>query len=313
MNVSSKQWQSLVPGDLIDIVAPSSGIESHQLNRVTAFIKSFGFTPRIHKDICGPTPYYSHYDEKRFEQLVEALHATDSKAVWCLRGGYGATRLIPKLLDYPAPNHCKLVIGFSDITALHILLNQHWQWPTIHAPVIFQAVENLIDDISLDTLKQLMLGNLKELSYVPLISLNDTAKQPLQLSSSIIGGNLALIESSLGTPWQIKADNKILFIEEVSERGYRIDRMLTHLTQAGVFESVKAILFGDIIGGDEKNGSNFTNYAITSFASELSIPVIQGKMLGHGKRNIPLPLNSTASLNLGTSPTLTCTTGAMHT
>lgn len=310
MNTKTKKWLPLAPGDLIDIVAPSSGIEPHQVNRVAAFVKSFGFTPRMHKEMCGSTPYYSHYDEHRLAQLVEALQATDSKAVWCLRGGYGSTRLIPKLLSYSAPAHCKLFIGFSDITALHFFLNQQWQWPTLHAPVIFQALENLVDDISLDTLKRLMLGQLNELHYTPLIPLNDVAKKAQKINAPIAGGNLALVEASLGTPWQIKADNKILFIEEVSERGYRIDRMLTHLIQAGILENVKAILFGDIIGGDEKNGGNFTSYAITSFASQLSIPMIQGKMLGHGKRNIALPLNSMATLTLGTSPSLTCTTGA---
>jgi muramoyltetrapeptide carboxypeptidase len=312
MPKNTPQWCPLAPGDLIDVIAPSSGIEAHQINRAAAFVKSFGFTPRIHKEICGSTPYYSHQDEYRLEQLVNALHAEDSKAIWCLRGGYGSTRLLPKLLHYPAPKQCKLVIGFSDITALHILLNQHWNWPTLHAPVLFQAFENLVDEVSLETLKKLMLGTLQELQYPQLIPLNDAAKQSGHVKGSILGGNLSLLQSSLGTPWQINPKGKILFIEEVSERGYRVDRMLTHLSQASALESIQAILFGDLIGGDEKNGGNFINYALSSFVSQVSVPVVQCKSLGHGKRNLPLPLNTPISLTLGTTPSLTCTTGAHY-
>ena len=310
MNTSPHHWTPLIPGDIIDIIAPASGVETHQMKRVTAFVKTFGFTPRIHKDICGSTPYYAHEDNYRLTQLLEALSAPDSKAVWCLRGGYGCTRLIPKLLAAPAPEICKLVIGFSDITALHLVFNQHWHWPTLHAPVLFQAIENLVDDVSLAALKNILLGTVPDLTYTPLIPLNAHAKCDGRIQSSIIGGNLSLLVSSLGTDWQLRPSGQILFIEEVSERGYRIDRMLTHLSHAHVLDHVKAILFGDIIGGDEQNGSNFVTHALTSFAAHCPVPVLQCKLFGHGKRNLPLPLYTAANLTLGRGAALTCKTGA---
>lgn len=311
MTVSPTRWTPLVPGDLIDIIAPSAGIEPHQVNRVSAFVKAFGFTPRIPKDICGTTPYYAHEDSERLAQVSDALRAPDSRAVWCVRGGYGATRLIPSLLKLPVPDRCKVMIGFSDITALHVFLNQHWHWPSLHAPVLFQAIENLVDEASLSALKNVLLGNVPELSYTPLVPLNNPAKQEKTLHSQVVGGNLSLLTTSLGTVWQLNAAKKILFIEEVSERGYRIDRMFTHLSQAGCFDRADAVLLGDFTGGDETNGGNFVNHALTSFASQCTMPVLQYKMFGHGKRNLPLPLYSPATLTLGKHPSLICHTGAM--
>jgi len=311
MNAPPSRWTPLIPGDIIDIIAPSSGIETHQINRISAFVKAFGFIPRIPKNICGTTPYYAHEDSHRLLHLMEALHAPDSKAIWCLRGGYGSTRLIPPLMKLSPPALCKVIIGFSDITALHLFLNQQWNWPSLHAPVLFQVIENLVDEASLSALKSILLGQVSEVTYAPLVPLNDAARRPGTIHGTIIGGNLSLLTTSLGTSWQLDGDKRIILIEELSERGYRIDRMLTHLSQTGSLDKAQAILLGDFSGGDEPNGGNFVNHALMSFASCYTIPVLQYKMFGHGKRNLSLPLHTPSTLTLAKCPSITCSTGAM--
>lgn len=131
------------------------------------------------------------------------------------------------------------------------------------------------------------------------VALNDHARKHRVIDSTIIGGNLCLVQTSIGTTWQIQAQNKIVFLEEVGERGYRTDRMLEHLTQAAIFKDAAAIIFGDFIEDKEPNGSSLTMQVLEKFADSSPLPVIKMNGIGHGNTNIPLPLGTRALLRLG--------------
>lgn len=288
----------LKPGDLVDIIAPASKCHPDVLEKMTNLLESWGLRSNIPEDIFGDSLLYANTDEKRFAHLKHALLNTTSKAVWCLLGGYGSAKLIPMLSKLKPPPQAKIFIGFSDITALHIFLQQQWGWTTIHGPSGYQASLNKVAENSVHILKDMLFHPEIALCYDEIIPLNQFAKNNLVINATLIGGNLHLLQTSLGTSWQINADNKIVFIEEVNERAYRVDRVLAHLSQAGIFDRVKAILFGDFIDNGEPNGEFLVNDIIKEFAQQISVPVLQIKNIGHGPINNPILLGSTARLTM---------------
>jgi muramoyltetrapeptide carboxypeptidase len=187
------------------------------------------------------------------------------------------------------------LIGFSDITLLHLWLNQRLGWPSLHAPTLLRAAKGEVEPESLALLKGWLLGTSKELRYA-LTPLNGAARSVESLTAPVLGGNLAVLTSALATPWFSSLSDTILFLEEIDERGYRIDRMLTQLQQAGALEGVLAIVLGDFSGGEEKDGSSLVWPVLERFANSLITPVFHLKGIGHERVNNPLPLNVLATL-----------------
>lgn len=252
--------------------------------------------PKIPSDLFGPDLLCANSDEERFRQLKAALFNTDSQAIWCLRGGYGCTRLNPYLQKLTAPEKCKLFIGFSDITALHLFLQQKWHWQTLHGPTLNQVTHHLIPSENIIELKKIIFGQLPELKYF---------LKPYQKPNSfdliqapITGGSLSLVQTSLGTEWQIETNNKILFLEDVNEAAYRIDRMLQQLQQSGTLNHIKALLFGDFTFAIKPEEEKKIQAVLERFAKEQNFPVLQCADIGHGKQNRCLPLGIPALLDL---------------
>ncbi|WP_342219848.1 LD-carboxypeptidase [Rickettsiella endosymbiont of Miltochrista miniata] len=295
---SFKPWQTLKKNFVIDIIAPASGVtDTAILEKLKSLLKSWQLTPRISSELFGPDLLCANSDEKRFQQLKEALINTDSQAIWCLRGGYGCTRLIPHLLKLSPPEQCKLFIGFSDITALHLFLQQKWRWQTLHGPTLNQVVHHLIEEENINELKKVIFGQLPELIYLLTpyhkpINTFDSTQAPLT------GGSLSLVQTSLGTDWQIETKDKILFLEDVNEVAYRIDRMLQHLQQSGILTHVKAILFGDFTFPTKLEEKKKIQAVLERFAKQQNFPVLRCPDIGHGKKNRCLPFGTPAYLDL---------------
>lgn len=297
-NIPSTFKAFLKEGDVVDIIAPSSKCHPSVLNQVRTLLASWKLNCHIPDNLFGKSLLYANSDEIRFQHLENALMNETSKAVWCLLGGYGAIKLLPMLKNLKIPKNPKIFIGFSDITALHIFLQNQWGWVTIHGPSALQVCGNKISPDSIDILKKLLCNEKYPLSYEHIIPLNQLAKDSLQITAPIIGGNLHLIQATLGTPWQINAQNKILFIEEIDERAYRIDRALAQLSHAGILNEASALLFGDLVDKGEPDGRFLVQDLIKEFASQFSLPVFQIKNVGHGFINYPLLLGSPAKLCL---------------
>lgn len=284
----------LKTGDSIDIVAPASRCSDQHLKDIHALLQNWQLKCNISEDIFGADLLCANTDEIRLKELKNALENTNSKAIICARGGYGSMRLIPELAKINQPTHCKLFIGMSDITALNLFFQQQWQWPTLHAA----ASLDKFSSTSINLLKKILFGEIQEwtLTGEPF---NIKAQENHHIESTITGGNLSIVQASLGTLWQIDARNKIIFLEEVGERAYRIDRMLEHLHQAKVFQDAKAIIFGDFLLGHEPDGSSLIEPVLKRFAESSEIPVVYIPGLGHGENNTPLPLGIPARLELG--------------
>jgi muramoyltetrapeptide carboxypeptidase len=304
-----KSWSFLVPGDVVDIIAPASYSPQEKFDDGIDWLKHIGLNPRVPNDIIKPDLFFAAPLEIQFQHLKDALYS-DSKAIWCLRGGYGSMRLIPELLKLKPPKKPKLFVGFSDITSLHLFLSQNWGWPVIHGRTISQLSVALQQTKDRAFLKDLVFGQEESKTFKNLIPLNKYAVQVKSLTGMITGGNLRIIQSSLGTPWEIKPRGKILFIEDVSERGYSLDRMFEQLIQAKLLNNkVKAIIFGDFTDGKEKNGNDLTKDALLRFASRVPYPVLMGFPAGHGEINFPVPFNVNCQLSLGKKASITCNYG----
>lgn len=306
----TKSWKKLKAGDIVDIIAPGSISQIADYQPGIDLLKSWGLVPRIPENLMVPHPFFSNDNKARFEFLKKALLNKESKAVWCLRGGYGGLRIMPDLLKLKAPAvQNKILIGYSDITSLHLWMTQKWKWTSLHAPLVESLGKNKYDQAQIDELKNVLMGPQKEVNF-SLIALNSQAEKLKKIQSSVIGGNLCVVASHAGTKCALKSQGKVVVFEDIGERGYRIDRMLEQLKQSGNLDKASAVVFGDFTGGDEKDGENFTAFAVETFARENKVPCFMGLEIGHGNKNRPMFMGTKASLKGGASAELVVSTGS---
>lgn len=284
----------LKAGDSVELIAPASRCSDELALGAKKLLTSWGLHCIIAEDIFGKDLLCANTDKERFRHLENAFQNPETKAIICVRGGYGSMRLIPNLKKIKPPTQSKLFIGMSDITALNLYLSQEWGWPIVHgAPAL-----DKFSSESLEALKSLLFGQSNEIDFVGK-PLNSLAEKNQIIETTITGGNLCLVQASIGTSWQIAPQNKIILLEEIGERGYRVDRMLEQLCQANLFSAAKAIIFGDFINGKEPNGTSLIQPVLERFARTCEVPVVQVIGVGHGNTNFPIPLGTKVSLQLG--------------
>ena len=264
----------------VHAVAPASGNTQGFIERIAQLRAVISFYMPDDSILIDASPYHSNSDSERARLLSEALNDANTQVIWALNGGYGSARLYDLL---PAnPTKQKLIIGYSDITALHLMAAK-WGWKSIWGSVLLDLHNPVKDLQNFYLLMDILYKRITEISYPGLYPLNSQAKNSELIKGHLTGGTLTLVANSLGTPWQIDADNKILFLEDRGEKGYAIDRYLNHLKQARVFERVNAVILGCFTGGDKN-----VEYALKRFADENDIPVFRADFFGHGQKNYPL-------------------------
>lgn len=292
------QQPLLVPGDVVDVVAPGFRCTQAQLEGGIEFLKRQGLVPRVPPDLFGEDVLCANTDAHRFAQLRKALYARDSRAIWCVRGGYGAIRFIERLQALKPPRKPKLLIGYSDATTLHQLLNLFWGWPSLHGPLLDRLGGTDIREDERQELAAVLFAGQPQTTFANLVPLNAAARRRQRIVSRLTGGNLTVLQSTLGTALQ-RRPAAILFLEDIGERGYRIDRIVEQLCQAGVLRNLKAIVLGTFLGGAESDGRNLGPAVLERFAQSLPIPVLSGIDAGHGPYQRPLFLRTRAELQCG--------------
>ena len=287
----------LRPGDLVDIIAPSSQKNPALPERAVTFLGNWGLRARMPEDLFGNDPFYANVQSKRESFLYEALNAPDSKAVWCLRGGSGATRLLPFLKNQSLISQ-KIFIGFSDITALHLFLTQEWGWQTIHGPTLGQLADNMLDEISVTALKAFLFSDEPSTRIDALTPLNKAAHKAPTLEGPLTGGNFSLVQTSLATFWHIQTKGKIIFVEDVDEKPYRTLERLEHLRQAGCFDHALALILCDFTYNNPVEEREIILYptAFSIFAKTVTCPVYRMTQVGHGRNNLPLVIGGRAKI-----------------
>lgn len=293
------KWSQLTAGDVIDIVAPGSAIPEDMFDTTLKFLRDSKFLPKYPQDIFEPELFCSNSDENRAKHLITAFHDPKSKAVWCIRNGYGTNRVMPFLSKINRPKKVKLFVGLNDATQLHIYLNQAWLWPTLWAPALDRIANPSTSRQLIMEIGQILAGKIKEVSISGLRPLNPNARFSNVIEAPLIGGRLSSICSSIGTQWQLKPQEYILFLEESSTFGTRIDQMLEQLYQVGLFSSAKAVVFGSFFRCQELDGSSLWPGVLERFSKKCEIPFLFGIPSSNTDKDRPIPLGCTAKLYTG--------------
>lgn len=298
-----KCWKPLKKGDIVDVIAPGYAVEPDRLQAGLKVLEGWGLIPRCPDDLIRAYYFHAQTDEKRLEYTLKAFAAKDSRAVWCVRGGYGSNRLVPALLKKKAPAQAKLFVGISDVTTLHLLLNQNWKWSSLHGPLLDRLGTATLPSEYSEEARAIAFGEEREVVFEGLEPMNAGAMKKKKIEGSIAGGNLTVLQSALGTKLSPKLNGKILFLEDIGERGYRVDRMLEQFRQAGLFEKCAGVVFGHFLGGDEPNKGgepySYIPFALERFAETVKIPVWKNLEAGHGERQRALPLGTPAVIQNG--------------
>ncbi|WP_299782131.1 LD-carboxypeptidase [uncultured Formosa sp.] len=289
-------------GDTVAIVAPSGVLRNKfdDIERARALLKTWGLNTVVSDNLYAQNGHFAGTDEQRASDFQKALDDPKIKAIWCARGGYGTVRMMD-MLDYSKFKlNPKWVIGYSDITALHNQIHD-MGYESLHAMMCISLTKNL-DEIpeTISTFKDAIFG--KPLSYT--LKGSKYNKTGI-VTAPLVGGNLTLLHTMLGSVSTIDVSGEILFIEEVGEYAYHIDRMLQSLKRAGYFENCKGILVGDM-SKVRKNPTPFgetIEEIILNIAADYDFPVAFNMPAGHEKDNRALFFGRTVTMKVEKSGT----------
>ena len=278
----------LRPGSRVAVVAPSGPVPRERFLAGAARLRdrySLIYSERLFQQ----TGFLAGSDPERLTELQQALSDPSVDAVWCARGGYGLMRILPALDLAAFARQPKLIIGFSDVTALHAWAALR-NLPTVHGPVITHLADLPEEDITaLVALIEGQVPSVQLAGLTPLVSGWATGR--------LIGGNLELVTRLLGTPYSFDPKGAVLLLEEVGERPYRVDRQLSQLALAGWWNALVGIVAGDFFQcGDDKTRPSIEE-VLAERLGRLTIPILTGAPIGHARRNRAVPLGAAVELD----------------
>lgn len=282
----------LFPGARVALIAPSSPLKEGKLEPAVETVCKLGLEPVVYPSASTRRGYLSGTDELRAGDINRAFADKEIDGVWCLRGGYGAHRILP-MLDYAAiRENPKFFGGYSDITAFHIAFRQQCGLGTYH--MVMPASDTLdgSDPYTLRFAKAMLFGERAEYDNPA-----DTCRAVLnggKAEGELCGGNLSLVAASLGTPWEIDTRNKLLFLEDVGEKPYRIDSMLTQLRNAGKFAVCAGIILGQFTDCEapEPGESLALEQVFDDLIQPCGKPAIKNVLCGHCAPTMSLPFGA---------------------
>lgn len=298
------------------MVAPAGPLVDRGAFEAGLAVLARRYRPRFDEGLFTEARYLAGDDPRRLEELAGALADGDSRAVFAARGGYGTMRLLPWLwppgrpagrpeeagvprlalrAERTAALVTRPVVGFSDITALHLAC-QAAGAVTVHGPVVTQL--GRLPDEAADRLFALL-----ENPWGPPPPLAGQGWVGGTVEGPLLGGNLSVLTRLLGTPYLPDLDGAILLLEDVGERPYRLDRMWTHLALAGVLDRVRGIALGDFTGCEEPGGAYASVEVLRDLATDTGLPCVAGLPVGHGATNLAVPLGGRVRLD-GSAGTL---------
>lgn len=281
--MSLKQPRPLKPKDSVAIVAPSGVVPRDAFEKGLSLLAQ-RYTPVFTERIFAAHRYLAGDDEARLQELQAAIDDESIAAIWAARGGYGSMRLLSRL-RWSKP---KWLVGFSDITALHVSL-QKLGWSSVHGPVVTQLGRQPASVME-------HLASLLEGQLAPALKGNRAITAGVA-EGRLLGGNLSVLTSLVGTPWMPDFRGAIVLLEDVGERPYRIDRMLTHLSLAGVFEGIAGLALGEWTDCEEKGAAYSSTDVLAEWAARFQVPCVGGFPIGHGAVNEPVVLGARVRLD----------------
>jgi muramoyltetrapeptide carboxypeptidase len=282
----------LSSGARVALVAPAGPLrDAHEVERAVDNAVALGFEANVSTHASGRTGYFSGTDADRLTDLNRALRDDRVDAIWCLRGGYGAMRLLPGI-DFDAlRRRPRALIGYSDITALHCAIQKECDLVSYLGP----TARSPLDAFSRESLAR-ALAHEESCG----VATNARVLRPGHATGRLVGGNLALIASLVGTPWAARLDGALLVLEDVNEAVYRIDRMLRQLMLSDSLEGCRGIIFGECVNCPEVadgGGSRSLDEVLIESADRLGVPCMAGVPVGHIATQWTLPLGAHAEMD----------------
>jgi muramoyltetrapeptide carboxypeptidase len=292
-------------GETVAIIAPSSGVSAETFDKAVQKMQSLGFRTKEGVNARKINGFLAGTDKERLADLHQAFADKEVDAVFCVRGGYGASRLLSKIDYNLIRRNPKIFVGFSDITALHLAIAQNTGLVTFHGAGAASINSEYTEKHLLDVLMNPVSRHKLESSAFNTAQEDDTYKTRIiragKSSGRLVGGNLSLLAALAGTPFGLKSlRGKMLFIEDVNERPYRLDRMLTQLRQSADFRGVSGVAIGICDGCDVPRDDVATPTAADVFKErlgDLGVPVIYGLSFGHIREQFTLPVGIQAQMN----------------
>jgi muramoyltetrapeptide carboxypeptidase len=295
----------LKQGDTIALVTPGSYITEQEKEESINNLRGLGFKVIYSDRLMQKNGYFSATDEERAADLNEMFERKDVQGIMCARGGYGCARILP-YLDYELiENNPKLLIGFSDVTALHYAIYKKSDLVTFHGPVSIST----FNSFSVRNFENVLMNPEQQTELVNSTNGNNNNPYGITVISEgkaegeLVGGNLSIVVSMIGTEYDIDFSDKIIFLEEFLEEPYRIDRMLTQMIQAGKFENAAGVALGvfKTCEPNETNPSFSESFSLIEVLNDrlgkLRIPVVYGLSFGHIADKFTLPFGVKAELN----------------
>ena len=293
-------------GMTVGLVTPASNVpEDEDLLAAMDLLRSLGFEAKAAPNLARRNQYLAGTDQQRADDL-NALFADDEvDAIFCVRGGYGSGRLL-RMLDYDMiAQNPKVLMGYSDITAILNAINQHSGLVTFHGPIaganFSTYTYNQYRRVLIEPSTPTRIGEPPAFEGGPGIVERENRLTPIvpgRAEGRLVGGNLSLLVTLLGTPYEPDFRDAILFLEDVSEPPYSVDRMLTHLWLAGRLEQCAGIVFGKFTEADYDSNTFSMEQVIRDRCEPLGIPTLRGVMIGHVEDQTVVPLGVRARLDV---------------
>ena len=301
--------RALKTGDTAGLITPSTYVsDPDSLALAERTVAYFGLKPKWGKNVRRREGYLGGTVDERLDDLHSMFRDPEVKAIFAIRGGYGSAQLLDRI-DYDLiRSHPKVFLGYSDITALHLAIHKKTGLVTFHGPVVLSRFSDYkqqhFRQVLFETKPPGVVTNPPDSNALrPTHALR--AVRPGKASGRLIGGNLTLISTTMGTPYEIDTRGRILFLEDVDEEPYRIDRMLTQLRLAGKLDDAAGIVFGECADCRPKDykpsfNSTFTlGEILDRILGSLKIPVLSGLTIGHTDDQLTLPEGVMATLDAG--------------
>lgn len=285
----------LKPGDAIGLVCPAGYMPAEKYQVCIETLCNWGFQVVVGKTPGHQFNYFSGTDKERLEDLQQMMDDSKIKAILCARGGYGVGRIIDQLDFKKFIKHPKWIIGFSDVTVLHSHLFSNYKIASLHAPMAAAFNDDELKNQYVQSLRDALLG--KKADYkIEANELNQTGKA----TGLLVGGNLSLLANITGTRSDLNTKNKILFIEDVGEYIYNVDRMMYQLRRSGKLDHLRGLIVGSF--SDLKDTTipfgQTAEEAIKALVKEYDYPVCFGFPVGHEKENYALKIGMKYQLNV---------------
>jgi muramoyltetrapeptide carboxypeptidase len=289
----------LVPGGVIGVAALSSVVREEDLAAGVAALRSLGFRVRLAPNALAHEPLLglAGDDDARLEGYLSLLRDPEVDAILFARGGYGVTRLLGRLPEGLIRETGKLHCGFSDVTALSSFLRERCELISIHGPMVAADLVRPRDSLTATWFPALLEGRAPRVLEVPAADV----LVPGRAEGPLVGGCLSLLAALAGTPWEFDYEGALLFLEEVGEEAYRVDRMLGTLVSAGRLGRLAGIIAGSmsrVTFGGAEDPERLRSLLLDRFAP-LGVPVAMGLPFGHAGSNVPLPVGARASWDGG--------------